>query len=686
MRPCIIGIGGAGGKVLKEFLKNEDIPILGTSLGEHISFGGIKGIWMDFDTQDCQKEKFYGGRLEEGHYPGFIVPPEVLGHDSKVRKYIREKYGYDLRKQGFDRRAETMKAIFEIFETDQKAKDLSIGEYRAGNPLLAYIWIRAISRFVTIGKVAGKTAEDADANLVQHGGMEEGRENGQSQTEDYSVQSADSQAQTSWDHIESQTASSKSPPENEDMVNSTAGNHLPTGSLPNLLAIEKVLAARKSLLSKVKASNAVKGENVCGSILFIASLGGGTGTGFINPVTSFIRTRGSLAAVALGLFTEKGTDSKDTREEQRVLGAIIAMYDLLTKRAGIGIDALILMDNQILQSVHGGRNYSAMNRAISDAMRPIIDQRRFPAIDDESLGIQRVFLEGLEWPGVLVPCYLSIDSSQLSKENQEEDLVRRALCDGKLFPCKIEKSDRAYIFSRGLLDPKRLKKELQNDIGKDRDGNEKEVNVYPKIGDGNSAEILILLRNPYGGEPCTFSRNNCRERCKDEETWKATLLKTFEQRIYCAICMGLKYLDNYESEIIPAGMKPITKVALGGYLFGSDWIDRNLKIMNGMTISEERDREFKVCLEEAKKQCDGDKMPFLKDELEKALTRLETGDRPIFNRELNIFSKNKAIAEEDILGSRANQGEKVDIKALQPEIEKEVRRILEEIGYPAKGI
>ncbi|MCU0637041.1 MAG: hypothetical protein MUE87_00215 [Methanothrix sp.] len=676
MRPCIIGIGGAGGKVLKEFLKNEDIPILGTSLGEHISFGGIKGIWMDFDTSACLDEKnFYAGRLEEGHYPGFIVPPEVLKHDSKVRKYILEKYGYDLRKQGFDRRAETMKAIFEIFETDQTAKNLSMMEFRAQNPLLAYIWLRAISRFLTIGKVAGKASDDVDADLVQHGGMDEGQENGQAQEKTDSAEIAESQA-----------SSSKSAPENEDKVNITAGNHLPTGSLPNLLAIEKVLGASKSILSKIKASDAVKGENVCESILFIASLGGGTGTGFINPVTSFIRTRGSLAAVALGLFTEKGTDSKDTREEQRVLGAIIAMYDLLTKRAWIGIDALILIDNQLLQSVHGGRNYSAMNRAISDAMRPIIDQRRFPAIDDESLGIQRVFLEGLKWPGVLVPCYMSIDSSQLSKEDQEEDLVRRALSDGKLFPCKIEKSDRAYIFSRGLLDPKRLKKELQNGIGKDGDGNEKEVNVYPKIGDGNSAEILILLRNPYGGDRCNFSRNNCKEQCKDEDAWKATLSKTFEQRIYCAICMGLKYLDNYESEIFPAAMKPITKVALGGYLFGSDWIDRNLKMIDETTSLEEGDREFKVCLEEAKKQFDGDKMPFLKDELEKALMRLETGERPLFNRELNIFSKNMAKAEADITASGANQVEKIDVKALKPIIENEIRRILEDMGYPAKGI
>jgi len=122
MRPCIIGIGGTGGKVLKEFLRNEDISILGVSLGEHIAFGGIKGIWVDFDTRECIEEKFYPGRLEDGKYPGFIVPPEVLKQSSRVREYIREEYGFDLRKQGFDRRAESLKAIAEIFQIDPTVK------------------------------------------------------------------------------------------------------------------------------------------------------------------------------------------------------------------------------------------------------------------------------------------------------------------------------------------------------------------------------------------------------------------------------------------------------------------------------------------------------------------------------------------------------------------------------------
>jgi hypothetical protein len=638
MRPYIIGIGGTGGKVLKEFLRNEDVPILGMSLGEHIAFGGIKGVWMDFDTVDCLKEEFYTGRLEEGNYPGFIVPPEVLSDDSKVREYILKKYGYDLRRQGFDRRAEYMKAIFEIFQTDPTAKNLSSVEYGAENPLLAYIWQNAISGFLTIGKVSGQSGEDSASSLTSQGDMEVGSEN------------------------------------------DAAKNHLPVVNLPNHPTIEKILSTSQALLSNLKVSNGGTGQNACGSLLFIASLGGGTGTGFVNPLTSFIRTRGSLLALALCIFTEKGEDSKGTPEEQRDLGAIIAMYDLLIKEKSQGIDALILIDNQILQS-NGSRNYLAANKAIFDAMKPLIDQRRFPAFDPEALGLQRVFFEGLKLPGVLVPCYLSIDSSLPS----EKDLVNKALREGKLFPCDIKKADEAYIFSRGLLDPSKLQKELQAAIGKHKDGKEKVVYVYPKIGENNSAEILILLRNPYGGEKLNFSRDNCDTPCNNKEAWKETISETFEQRIYCAICMGLRHLKDCENEIIPSGMKSLTKVALGTYLFGLDWIERNLLLLKEKPTLEEGEKEFKENLEKAKKQYSENKMPFLKDELEKSLVRLEKGEKPIFVQELNIFAKNKAMPKENDSGYDANQGEKVDIQTLQPMIESEVRRILGEIGYPLKG-
>ncbi len=628
MRPCIIGIGGTGGKVLKDFLKDEDISILGRTLGGHIAFGSIKGIWMDFDTRACQDEKFYGGRLEDGHYPGFIVPPEVIKDNSKVKAYILDEYGYDLRKQGFDRRAETMKAIFEIFQVDPSVKENSKEEYNGSeNPLLSYLWDQAISRFVTIGRVSGNNGAQPGENLRSQGGMESAQE--------MSSDPADSPADTLSQKPQKDLAISAftNDASSESQVRE---NHI------NNQGLKKVLGNGRAILSKLGASHRDDAENVCESILFIASLGGGTGTGFINPLTSFIRDKGDLAALALCLFTEKGIDSKDTIEEQRDLGAIIAMYDLLTKRIPNGIDGLILIDNQILQSKFGGRNYSAMNRAVFEAMRPLIDQRRFPDIDDESLGLQRVFREGLNCPGVLVPCHALIDSAHASAE----ELVNKALKDGKLFPCDHTKADEAYIFSRGLLDPSLLQKELQKAIGQ-IDGKDKIVHAYPKIGDGSSAEILILLRNPYGnGEKLGYSRKTCRRQCKNESGWKKTLCSTFEQRIYCATCMALRYIEDFESEIIPAGMRPATKAALGSYFYGLSWVDKNLKLLDEKKDLSEGDKIFRGKLLDAKKQHPTANMPFLVDELEWALGRLERGEKPIFRRELKIFSQNLAEQEE----------------------------------------
>jgi len=654
MRPCIIGIGGTGGKVLKEFLRNEDISILGVSLGEHIAFGGIKGIWVDFSTDACDsEEKFYPGRLEEGKYPGFIVPPEVIKQSSRVREYIQEEYGFDLRKQGFDRRAESLKAIAEIFQIDPTVKSLSREEYSgAENPLLAYLWSSAISKFVTIAKVAGQQISELGNgfDLKSQGDMEDGAE------------------ERRGSGVNDSSGSAAADPSSQE---ETASNG---GLVKNgISAMESITRGRRSILSRLMNRHDGNVQNVCESLLFIASLGGGTGTGFINPLTSFIRTRGSLLALALCLFTEKGTDSKHTSEGHRDLGAIIAMYDLLVKRRDQGIDGLILVDNQMLQGNFGSENYSAINRAVFKAMRPLIDRRRFPGVDDESLGIQRVFLEKRECPGIFVPCHYSIDSPKAS----ERELVLGALKEGKLFPCNPKKADQAYIFSRGLLDPSILERELKAAIC-GGDGREKTVYVYPKIGDIGSAEILILLRNPYGdGDALSFSRDTCNMPCKNEGEWRKSQCGTLEQRIYCAICMALRYLTESESEIIKAGMKPLTKAAVGGYFFGPRWIDKNLRILEEKSGLSDGDKRFRETLQSVREQYA--KAPFLVQELENSLGRLERGERPIFRRELNIFAGSSAEEEE---ANHAEEEEAV-FKRLKPLIRSEIRNILaREYGHP----
>jgi hypothetical protein len=707
MRPCVIGIGGAGGRILKLFLDSQDVLILGRSLGEHMAFGGIKGVWMDMDTSIPDEDKgFYTGQIAHGHYPGVVVPHAKINKGSKLYGYIREKYGYDLSRQGYDRRAEYLKAIFEIFQTDQVAKALSEEEYLTrDNPLLAYTWKEGIERFTSLEQLdkspSSKEKEPGNGNET-------------------------SEVLGFWGSILRLSSSTKTPRKQEES----------------------------------------KGGK---SLLFIASLGGGTGTGFINPLTNYIRAKGSFAAVALCVLTEKGTDSKGTLEGQRDLGAVIAMYDILTKKTGYGIDALILIDNQILQGLYEKGDYSAMNRAIFQTFKPFIDPHNFPDKkgQDESLRIQGVFTEKLKSPGVLIPCYSSGDALKSEKELVEKALspckINNGRLEGILFPCDFRKADQAYVFARGLLDRKILQDELQAKIGKNEKGEPKMIYVYPKIGEKDSREVLIFLRNPFGGETKILSNDNCGKGCGNEESWKKdTVSDSFEQRIYCTICMSLEYLRNNETDIMSGGggmkITNVTKVSLGRYLYGEKWIDKNLKSLQDKTDLNTEEEEYKKLLEEAKGylfnwneipgndnkrlmefltrevraewvkdakfekinndrtikvstenkslslklddkntavtlETDDDKThkfvakmeagklnvytekkPFLEEELEKSMERLQKGEKPFFGQELTIFGEDKSKAEKEGLMDLIEIGIK---KMMEPIIEPKIKEIVD---------
>jgi hypothetical protein len=60
MRPCLVGIGGAGGNVAKQFLQSQDADLPRIKLGEHLTFGDVKGLWLESAAQDAQDQSFYG--------------------------------------------------------------------------------------------------------------------------------------------------------------------------------------------------------------------------------------------------------------------------------------------------------------------------------------------------------------------------------------------------------------------------------------------------------------------------------------------------------------------------------------------------------------------------------------------------------------------------------------------------
>jgi len=478
MKLFIVGIGGCGGKVAERFLENQDVPIFNSYIGDCVCFGDAKGLWLEADVQETRGQTFFRAAnfLKDTFYPFYFIPHDVFDTESETAQRIQDKYGYDIKKQGFFRQAEYQKAIFEIFESDKEIQKLALKESEFDNPILRKTW-KAIRPYTTL----------AGAN------------------------------------------------ENKNYL------------------------------------------SMCDGILFIISLGGGTGTGFINPITGYIRDeRKEYPIFVLGILTETGEDKQQgAKEEKRDLGAVISIYDLLTKKNRQGIDGLILIDNQILMDKFS-KNYDEMNRFVSQAMKPLLAQRHYPGENPPGLAVREQFLDRLasNTPPILVPCY-SIDGN---KDSTEKELVKAALNEGRLFWCEPKNAEKAYAFTRGFL----RSEAIRNSVAAQTGLSDEDIQVWRKIGTGRT-EVLILLRNPYGSSGAY------------------KIEKTFENRIYRIIQNAITYIKHNEEGLINAGMPEMTKEALQDY-FGQKG---------------------------------------LLNKLAKALSRIEKNEyveKQIFDDELNIFS------------------------------------------------
>ncbi|MDF0591046.1 FtsZ/tubulin family protein [Candidatus Methanocrinis natronophilus] len=504
MRLCIVGIGGCGGHLAERFLKNQDVAILNRSLGEHVSFGGVKGLWLEADVQETQNQRFFGS-VDRGYYPGFFIPHDVIDSESKTSKLIVDTYGYDVKKQGFMRQAEFLKAVFEIFRTDEEVKRAALHEYDSENPILRGAW----------DKIRGYTT---------------------------------------------------------------------------LAALQEN-----------------SGSDMCDGILFIVSLGGGTGTGFVNPITRYIREeRPAYPVFVLGVLTEEGTDPQQrAKEPKRALGATISLCDLMTKPVGIGVDGIILVDNQIMVDKLG-QDYSAIDDFIHQAMRPFVAGRHYPGEDPPSLAMREKFVEGLDRPPILVPCYWR----EKRRKRPEEELAKLALTEGRLFGCDPGKADRAYVFTRGFVD----QKEIVSAVARYSEIPAERIEPWRKLGENHANEILILLRNPYGQE------RGCEVK------------GTLEHRLHKLIRMALLYMDDPEANLVMEGMPRPTKEAIKDYFYGDDGIRKRF---------------------------------------EEALLKIEEGKRPFFLEERNIFERSSREFDHQQIHQTCQEIDEDDVRRIvQAEVSK----------------
>lgn len=559
MKLCIVGIGGAGGKITSEFLINDDLNIGFISRiteAEYISPGMIKGIWLEADKNDAKNLQSAFGDLNDGAYPAFFIPHDAIEDSSDVHVRVREKYGYDVKKQGFVRDAQYLKAIFEIFDTDPE--------------------IQRIAENTIKVNTAPVSVAEIEANSDQ--------------------------------------------------------NNNSFKQIPNPIFDSAWNAIRPYT---------TLGGGECDGILFIVSFGGGTGTGFINPIINHIRNEGKAdyPVFVLGILTELGDfadKAQFSKEGRRNLAAISAIYDLLTKSSGA--NGIIIIDNQMLVERFGS-DFTSANKFIYKIMRPMVAARDYPLEVPPSQAIAQHFSGGLSKPPLFVPLY----SSQPRRPDPEDKLVEMALADGKLFGCVPEKADWAVVFCRGFVDDVKIRQALSQRTGLAPNN----IWVLRKIGDGND-EILILLRNPYGYSP-------------DAHKTEGTL----ENRLCKVISLALQYINENVQDLFYGGeeaikavkdgkdetvkLTPLATQALSQFFFGEEgFIKDNFGNIEGFAF-----------------------------ELRQARKRLRSGERPFFLSPLRIFEREtKKYAEEE------NKAESVSIdeQKILELVNKLVDQRLAEIG------
>ncbi len=550
MRLCIVGIGGAGGKITQEFLGNEDLDFQLLSRitdAQYISPGMIQGIWLEADKNDAKNIQHFFGDLNEGCYPCFYIPHDVVADGCEVHRIVREKYGYDVKKQGFVRDAQYLKAIFEIFDTDKE-----------------------------IQAIVAKTM-------------------------------------------------------NKEMIESLGGNGA-NSSASFSQAPNPIFDSAWNVIRNFTTL----GDGECDGILFVVSFGGGTGTGFINPIINHIRNEGKAdyPVFVLGVLTELGDfadKAQFSKEGRRNLAAISALYDLLTK--GSGANGVIIVDNEILLK-NFGKDFASANRFIHRIMQPIVAARDYPDEIPPSQAIAQHSSGGLRRPPIYVPLYASMPRSK----NPEMALVKKALSEeGRLFGCSPEKADFAMVFCRGFIDSEKIREALSKETGIAA------LNIWPmrKMGEGEN-EILILLRNPYGSDPKAYHKDN-----------------TLESRFCKVITLALQYISQRPEDLFYEGKE---KEKSG--------MDGKADQVRLTAASKEALKTFFFGLDGSSKTSG------FVFELNEARNRLRNGEKPFFINPLRIFQKDVSFLENEKKSTARIYGDR-DISEI---VDKRIEERLKELG------
>ena len=241
-------------------------------------------------------------------------------------------------------------------------------------------------------------------------------------------------------------------------------------------------------------------------VLFLAGLGGGTGTGIIETIAKEIFGHRPIPSLALVVLSGKEDTSGQRPYCRRCFNLIWALNNLLTSKA---LDGVILVDNNVLNvneniesemakidSKEKGSDEKAKERK-EWKKRHVIDQyiikRIFPLfkISGSKAGIPNILShfkdrleEDLDFTPVLIPCYSRGKGSI-------EELIEEAINNGKLAECDPESADKIYAFIRNTTKGEVKEEELKKIFPEDK------VEIFDVDSMGmNEDEVLVLLRNP----------------------------------------------------------------------------------------------------------------------------------------------------------------------------------------------
>jgi hypothetical protein len=375
------------------------------------------------------------------------------------------------------------------------------------------------------------------------------------------------------------------------------------------------------------------------SLFFFVGLGGGTGTGVIGNLAGYFSDdlKSMQASFVLGLLTGKWDAHKGIRTQatffRRSFNAIWALSDLV---GGEKVACVMLMDNDKLSELEDVKEgvtklkkreseKDVVNRHVVRSIFPLLGKDELEQIDESRL---REELAVADFTPIIVPCYWH-------GKAKLEDLIVKAISEGKLADCDHTTTDGAWVFTKGFMEDKDtvysvVKKGLET-AGVTAEG----LKIWrtKKVGGARKdKEVLILLKNPG---------------IKELLSERIDLALDFIRLIEIVAKVETGSEDASSLDTLAASLKEsIEDDTEGKQLLArieakfDEFVDKSkieqalIRVITEALVFSHSEKEFKFTEEVIESR--GRFIEEFKEELEKVKERIEKGEKHIFPKHVKI--------------------------------------------------